>query len=73
MLTRSDIAKINRKHLHEDESHKFPIRERFNVARRAIRQAYLLRRQGLEVRTAQEYASLLDFLECQIVNDPQNR
>ncbi len=71
MLTKKDITRINWLHRAQDDSDKWPIRGRFNVTERAIRQARKIAAEyGL--LSAVEYDALLDLLESAIVNNPKN-
>lgn len=74
MLTLGDIRAVNRAHRAVDkvERHKWPIRGRFSVAERAIRQARYMRREGVEVDSMLDYDALLCELESIIVNDSRN-
>lgn len=72
MLTRAEKIRINREHRANDESHLRPIHGRFNVADRAIRQAWRLELRGIVCETAEEYDAFLTQLEGIIVNDPHN-
>jgi hypothetical protein len=62
---------INREYRQQDESHLFPIRGRFNVTDRAIRQAGKFQRASGAVYGL-EYCYLIDHLIGQIVNDESN-
>lgn len=72
MLTRAEIVAVNREMRKNDESHLWPIRGKFSVAERAIRQARRVRREGSECYDTLEYRALLDSLESAIVNDERN-
>lgn len=72
MLTRSKIIAVNREYRSKDDSHLWPIRGKFSVAERAIRQARYVRREGSECDSVDEYRALLDNLESAIVNDESN-
>lgn len=72
MITRSEIVAVNHEMRQNDESHLWPIRGKFSVAERAIRQARCIRREGSECYDAIEYRALLDSLESAIVNDERN-
>lgn len=67
----ASIRAINRLYRRQDESHLFPIRGRFNVTERAIRQARQYQRDAGAVGGF-EYCYLLDSLISQIVNDEGN-
>lgn len=74
MLTRNDVVAVNREYRQRDkrESQLWPIRGKFSVAERAIRQARYIRREGQECYDTTEYRALLDNLESTIVNDERN-
>ena len=72
MLTRSEITAVNSEFRQNDESHLWPIRSKFSVAERAIRQARSYLREGVGCDSAEEYRALLDSLESTIVNDERN-
>jgi len=72
MLTRSDIIQVNRIHRQEDESNLFPIRGKFIVADRAIRQARPIIREYICDFDKTSYHDLLDELESKIVNNEKN-
>jgi hypothetical protein len=72
MITREEIVAVNREMRQRDESHLWPIRGKFSVAERAIRQARYIRREGSECDSVFEYQALLDDLESAIVNDERN-
>ena len=61
---RANIAAINRLFRRQDESHLWPIRNRFNATERAIRR---LRREGYD-GAGLEYAYALDSEISRIVN-----
>jgi len=69
---RANIAAINKMFRHQDESRLFPIRGRFNVTERAIRQAQKFQRESGQVMFGLEYAYLLDEIIGQIVNNENN-
>ena len=70
-MTRQQLIEINREFRRKDESAKWPIRGRFNVTERAIRQARRFRQDYGDLH-ADEYSALLDQLISTIVNDPRN-
>lgn len=72
MITRDEIAAVNREVRQNDESHLWPIRGKFSVAERAIRQARRYPREGVGCDSAEEYRALLDSLESTVVNDERN-
>lgn len=64
-MTRQEQIRVNNVARAKDESHKPPVRGRFNVTERAIRR---LRRVGYtEMHTAEEYALANEI--SNIVND----
>jgi hypothetical protein len=67
----ANIRAINRAYRDQDESNLFPIRGRFDVTERAIRQARKFQR-ATDAVYGLEYAYLLDHLIGQIVNDESN-
>jgi len=70
-MSPNELRAINRQHRLHDDSNLWPIRGRFSVANRAIRQAYLFMRDYGNM-TGDEYTTLLDSLESEIVNNPRN-
>jgi hypothetical protein len=64
----ANIRAINKEFRMQDTSNLWPIRGRFNVTERAIRQARKQDCKGYGL----EYANLLDKLISDIVNDPKN-
>mgnify|MGYP000987430439 CR=1 FL=1 len=74
MITRRELIAVNREYRKRDkrESMLWPIRGKFSVANRAIRQARYIRREGQECYDVSEYRSLLDMLASAIVNDERN-
>lgn len=70
-MNRNELLTVNRQHRATDNSGKWPINGRFNVAERAIRQARKFR-AAYGAMGAIEYNELLDELEAKIVNDPRN-
>ncbi len=67
----ANIRAINKLFREQDESHLFPVRGRFNITERAIRQAREFQRCSGSVYGL-EYAYLLDSLIGEIVNNPKN-
>lgn len=67
----SNIKAVNKLYRAQDESHLWPIRNRFNATERAIRQARSLQRD-IGAVYGLEYCCLLSNLISQIVNDPKN-
>ena len=65
-----NIAAINAAFRAQDESHLFPINNRFNVTERAIRSLRRYQRDGLVLNEGLEYALALDAEISRIVNDP---
>ena len=61
-------AVINRFFRRQDESHLWPICNRFNATERAIRRLQRLQRDGLCVEDGLEYALALDAELSSIVN-----
>jgi len=72
MLTRAELIKVNKEYRSKDESHLWPIRGRFNVTNRAIRQAYVLRCSIGEHGSELEYRLTLEDLISRIVNNSKN-
>ncbi len=66
-----NIRAINKLYRAQDTSDLWPVRGRFNVTERAIRQARNFQRQSGAVYGL-EYCYLLDSLISQIVNDGRN-
>jgi len=67
----ANIRAINREYRAQDESHLWPIRGRFNVTERAIRQARKFQTASGAVYGL-EYCYLLDSLQSEIVNNEGN-
>jgi hypothetical protein len=63
----TNIKEINRLFRKQDESHLFPIRNKFNATERAIRRARAFQRDSGAVYGL-EYALLLDQMLSDIVN-----
>ena len=63
----ANIRAINKAYLAQDDSHLWPINNRFNATERAIRQARKLQRDGGAVYGL-EYCYMLDSLISIIVN-----
>ncbi len=69
-LTRSDVILINRFYRQTDESHLYPVRNRFNVTERAIRKVRAYS-QATEIDTPQAYFDWVETVISEIVNDPR--
>ena len=63
----ANIAKINRSYRAQDESHLYPINNRFDATERAIRKARKFQRESGAVYGL-EYSLLLDSILSDIVN-----
>lgn len=61
------IREVNKHFRKIDESHLFPIRDKFNVTERAIRQA-----RKFKIVDPYEYYLTLENIMSQIVNNPKN-
>ena len=72
MLEQSDIRRINKQLIAKDESHLWPIRNRFNVTERAIRRVRRLAAQGLVIDSPLEYETILEEEISSIVNNEAN-
>lgn len=59
--------------LESDESHLWPIRNRFNVTKRAIGRVKRLIRAGLVVDSPDDYETIIEAEISEIVNNLQNR
>lgn len=70
--TRASVAKMNRRFRETDESHLWPIRNRFNVTERAIKRVQRMQRQGMVISSNYEYYVAVDFEISDIVNDESN-
>ena len=68
---RANIIAINRLFRNQDKSHLFPIKSKFNVTERAIKQAREFQRMTDAVYGL-EYCYLLDHLISEIVNNSEN-
>jgi hypothetical protein len=66
------IRAVNRYYRDHDESHLWPIRNRFNATERAIRKVRTLRRDSGQDVTGLEYVELLELFLTEIVNDERN-
>lgn len=64
--------KINHLFLMQDESHLWPIMGRFNVTKRAVNRAREFISESGQDLTGLEYASLLDSIMVEIVNNSVN-
>lgn len=71
MITLAEVRMVNKQIRADDESHLFPIRGKFNVAERAIRQARKERKTN-ECYDDIAYLALLDSKISKIVNDERN-
>lgn len=71
MLTRKQIILTNKAARLLDESHLWPIRGKFNVTERAIRQLRVERRY-IPIDDIETYRERLAQIESDIVNDPKN-
>jgi hypothetical protein len=63
---------INRIFRSQDESHLWPIRNKFNCTNRAIKQAQKFMSETGEDLTGIEYSTLIDSILSEIVNNPKN-
>jgi hypothetical protein len=66
------IRAVNRYYRDHDESHKWPVRNRFNATERAIRKARQWRRDSGVDATGMEYVELLELILTELVNDERN-
>jgi len=64
----ANIRAINRIYRDQDESHLWPVRNRFNVTERAIRKAREFQRESGCAVYGLEYCYLLDGIMSKIVN-----
>lgn len=64
------IRQINKLARKQDESHLWPVCNKFNATERAIRRLQRQRRQGLVLNDGLEYASALDQEISNIINNP---
>ena len=67
----ANIREINKLYRQQDESDLFPIRGRFNVTERAIRNARAFQRSSGAVYGL-EYCYLLEHIMSEIVNNENN-
>jgi hypothetical protein len=67
-LTTAELRKINKKFREKDESHLWPVCNKFNISERAIRKARLYGPYD----SAFEYQTVLEHITSTIVNDPKN-
>lgn len=65
------VRQINAYFRSHDDSHLWPVCNRFNATERAIRRVRRRRRMGLEVHPGLEYYLTLERELCEIVNDPK--
>ena len=71
-MTRKELIEANREFRLKDESHKWPIRDKFNVTERAILHIRRAVQMGLTIESIEHYKQLIDQ-ECSlIVNDQRN-
>jgi hypothetical protein len=66
------LRAVNRYYRDHDESHKWPIRSRFNATERAIRKARQWRRDSGQDAAGLAYVELLELFLAEIVNDERN-
>jgi hypothetical protein len=66
------IRAVNRYYRDHDQSHLFPIRNRFDVTERAIRKARQWRRDSGQDAARLEYVELLELFLTEIVNNERN-
>lgn len=64
-----NTAEINRLFRRQDESHKWPVRNKFDATERAIRRVRKWRHEGGYPNIGLEYALALDSELSRIVND----
>ena len=69
MIAKSEIREVNMIARLADDSQLWPVRGRFNVTERAIRQARKVRAECGECYDRQQYEELLADLVAAIVND----
>lgn len=67
----ANIRAINKLYRLQDESHLYPIRNKFNITDRAIRKARAFIRDSGAVYGI-EYCYLLESIMSEIVNNPKN-
>lgn len=67
-LDKLTVRQVNKLARQTDQSHRYPIRNRFNVTERAIRQLRRAQRNGLVLNPGLEYALALDNEISHIVN-----
>ena len=66
-----NVREINRRAREKDESHLFPVNNRFNATERAIRRLRKLRRVSKTMEGGLEYVFALEKEIEHIVNDPK--
>lgn len=71
-MTRTEIVKANQELRAKDESHLWPISNRFNATDRAIRRVQVLIRQGLVLDDIDSYIAAVEYEIDEIVNNPDN-
>jgi hypothetical protein len=72
MLTNADIRRINKKMREADESHLWPIENKFNATDRAIRRVSKQMKNGLVIDDPSSYEAAIDAEISNIVNDERN-
>ena len=70
-MSPAELKQINAEFRKSDDSSLWPIRGRFSVANRAIKQAYQFR-ADYGPMSVEEYKALLEQLASEIVNNPAN-
>ena len=68
----SSIRAANRMLREQDESHLWPIRNKFNATERAIRRARQLQ-QYVGTMSILEYCYAVEGILSEIINDPKNQ
>ena len=66
------IAAVNKEFLKQDESHKWPINNKFNVTKRAIGRVQKIRKHGCGPDDGLEYCLAIDAEISEIVNNEKN-
>ena len=69
-MTKQEKQQINKEFRAKDESHKWPISGKFNVANRAINRAAKWERNGGSFDSAESYRAFLEDEVSKIVNNP---
>ncbi len=72
-MTREELIQVNREIRKADDSHKWPIRGRFNVANRAIRRVRKNFSEYFHEWCEEEYRETVRREESEIVNNPKNQ